>query len=207
MKSVDKKDARGNITDDYYLLKKFNWLLFKTNKSRDKKGLIFDPERVKEYNHHFRAYLNYYDIRLKLKNIHPELQSLINIWDEFVDLYELNTEETITSSLNSLIIEYEDCQIREINSFMKTVYSWRREIINSFRVIKLDHKIDRDTGQVIVSPKKLNNGIMENRNSILKCIKKNANGYSNWHRFRNRCLYVLRKDAVPMMIPIKKKKR
>ena len=42
---------------------------------------------------------------------------------------------------------------------------------------------------------RMNNAIIENRNAIIKCIKKNANGYTNWDRFRNRVLYVLDADA------------
>ena len=43
---------------------------------------------------------------------------------------------------------------------------------------------------------------MENRNSIIKTIKKNSNGYANWERFRNRCLYVLRTSALPLLNPL-----
>ena len=41
----------------------------------------------------------------------------------------------------------------------------------------------------VVSDIKLNNGLMENRNAIIKTIKKPANEYTNLDRFRNRCLY------------------
>ena len=49
----------------------------------------------------------------------------------------------------------------------------------------------------------MNNGIIENRNKVIKCIKHNANGYSNWKRFRNRLMYVLDKDATYRLTPIK----
>ena len=55
--------------------------------------------------------------------------------------------------------------------------------------------------------KKMNNAIIENRNSIIKCIKKNANGYTNWTRFRNRVLYVLDKNSSYSMYPMKKEKK
>ena len=94
-----------------------------------------------------------------------------------------------------------------MKEFAQTLRNWKEEIINSFIVVKHSHKADKDTGQVVVSDIKLNNGLMENRNSILKTIKKNSNGYTNWNRFRNRCLYVLRPDALPSLnplIPVKK---
>ena len=92
--------------------------------------------------------------------------------------------------------------IPEMKEFARTLANWKQEIINSFIIVNHLYKINKDTGQVVVSDQKLNNGIMENRNSILKTIKKNANGYTNWDRFRNRCLYVLRKDALPSLNPL-----
>ena len=56
---------------------------------------------------------------------------------------------------------------------------------------------------VLYKPLKMNNGIIENRNKVIKCIKHNANGYSNWKRFRNRHMYVLDKDATYRLNPIK----
>ena len=54
-----------------------------------------------------------------------------------------------------------------------------------------EYKVEADKGQVVVCNKKVNNAIIENRNKIIKCIKNNANGYTNWSRFRNRVMYVL----------------
>ena len=42
--------------------------------------------------------------------------------------------------------------------------------------------------QVAICNKKVNNAIIENRNKIIKCIKNNANGYTNWLRFHNRLI-------------------
>ncbi len=41
----------------------------------------------------------------------------------------------------------------------------------------------------------------ENRNKIIKCIKNNANGYTNWLRFRNRVMYVLDPNATFSLEP------
>ncbi|MDY6282871.1 MAG: transposase, partial [Erysipelotrichaceae bacterium] len=92
--------------------------------------------------------------------------------------------------------------IPEMKEFSRTLISWREEIINSFIVVKQRHTVDKDTGQVVLSDIKLNNGLTENRNSIIKTIKKAANGYTNWERFRSRCLYVLRKSSNPMLNPV-----
>lgn len=103
--------------------------------------------------------------------------------------------------LKSMIQAFASSEIPEMKEFSRTLISWREEIINSFIVVKRRHTVDKDTGQV-VSDIKLNNGLMENRNSIIKTIKKAANGYTNWDRFRNRCLYVLRRNSYPLLNPV-----
>ncbi len=60
---------------------------------------------------------------------------------------------------------------------------WKQEIIHSFIIIDKEHN------------KKMNNGIIENRNKVIKQLKHNSNGYKNRERFRNRALYVLNEDA------------
>lgn len=64
----------------------------------------------------------------------------------------------------------------------KTLINWSQEIFTSF---------------IYVNGRRLSNGIMESRNATVKKIKNNANGYKNFPRYRNRCLYVMNKDAKP----------
>ena len=65
-------------------------------------------------------------------------------------------------------------------------------------------------GKYRVYDQKMNKALIENRNRIIKCIKNNANGYTNWFRFQNQILYVLCPEATfylePKEIPWKKKK-
>ena len=209
MKSVTKyrPDSKAE-TIEYHLLKKFNWLIFKREDTRLKdKQLLFDPNREKKFNHKLERYLNYYDIRVLIEAIHPDLRATWRLKDDLVDFYDNNSYETAPAALNELIRKFALSGIPEMKEFAQTLRNWKEEIINSFIVVKHSHKADKDTGQVVVSDIKLNNGLMENRNSILKTIKKNSNGYTNWNRFRNRCLYVLRPDALPSLnplIPVKK---
>ena len=67
-----------------------------------------------------------------------------------------------------------------------------------------EYKVEADKGQVVVCNKKVNNAIIENRNKIIKCIKNNANGYTNWPRFRNRVMYVLDPNATFSLEPREK---
>ena len=77
--------------------------------------------------------------------------------------------------------------------FSKTLSNWKVEIINSFCISKADYNVSKDTGEITVEQKRINNALMENRNAIIKLVTKAANGYRNWERFRNRCMLVLEK--------------
>lgn len=192
---------------EYYLLKNFNWFLWKHDDARDSHGeLIFDPNRERKLNKKFNRYLNYYELQEMLIAIDPRLSELWYHKEQLIELYEKNTIDTAPGELKKLIKEFKASEIPEVRAFASTLDNWKTEIINSFTIIFTDYIVDKDTGQVELSERKLNNGLMENRNSILKIIKKNANGYNNWERFRNRCLYVLRKEATASLYPIKKKK-
>ena len=208
MKSVPKYiENTSRQTDEYYLLKKFNWMIYKRNDTRLKdKELLFDPNRKRKMNVKLGRLLNFYEIRELIENIHPDLKAAWNLKDSVVDFYDNNTYETAAEALNELIRKFFHSGIPEMIEFGKTLRSWKEEIINSFITVKKDYSVNKDTGQVVVSDKKLNNALMENRNSIIKTIKKNSNGYTNWDRFRNRCLYVLRPDAVPLLNPVIPKK-
>lgn len=207
MKSLPKYiNGTKSETDEYYLLKKFNWLIFKRSDAKDKDGeLLFDSSREKRMNHKLQRLLNYYDIKLLIEAIHPDLKAAWQLKDDLVDFYDNNTDDTAAEALNTLIHRFFRSGIPEMIEAGKTLRSWQNEIVNSFIVVGNSHKVDKETGLVAVSALKINNGIMENRNSILKTIKKNSNGFTNWDRFRNRCLYVLRKDARPLLNPIKHK--
>ncbi len=77
--------------------------------------------------------------------------------------------------------------------FSYTLANWQTEIINSFYIAKTEYKLSRKTGQITVGYKRLNNALMERLNGTVKLITKAANGYTNWERFRNRCMLVLEK--------------
>lgn len=208
MRSVSKYEKGTHIcTPEYYLLKKFNWLIFKRDDAIDSnKEPLFDPGRKRIMNHKLQRMLNYYDIRNLIEAIHPDLKAAWRLKDEIVDFYDHTSYDSAPEALNDLIRVFCHSGIPEMIRFGRTLRNWDQEIINSFIIVGLRHKIDKETGHVVISDQKLNTNLMENRNSIIKTIKKNANGYSNWPRFRNRCLYVLRPDALPVLNPLPPRK-
>lgn len=193
----DKKSS-----DEYYLLKKFNWILFKNPIEKDKNGIdLFDIERERKYNHHFQSYLNFYDIRRKILDINNDLTTCYRLKLKLVDFYMNATIDTAKEELESLIRECINSQIDEMIAFSNNLIHWKKEIINSFTIVGVEYKVEADKGQVVVCNKKVNNAIIENRNKIIKCIKNNANGYTNWFRFRNRVMYVLDPKATFKLEP------
>lgn len=204
MKSVPKYVHDSKVTtNEYYLLKTFNWMIFKRSDAKNKDGsLLFDPGNTKQFNRKLNRYLNFYDIRTLIENIDPDLRKAWDLKDKLVDFYNDCSYETAPDALNSLIQMFASSSVSEMRNFAKTLRSWKEEIINSFIIVKRRYKTDKDTGEVAVSEVKMNNGLMENRNSIIKTVKKTSNGYTNWNRFRNRNLYVLRKNSAPTLNPI-----
>lgn len=183
-------------SDEYYVMKKFNFLLFKSDIS------LMDPNREKQYNHHFKRYMNYYDISVRLREVHPDILTAWNLKDAFVDFYEKNNFESADEALTKLIIRFEDSGIEEISNFAIVLRKWKKEIVNSFIIVSHSYKIDKDTGIVLSKENRMNNGIIENRNKVIKCIKHNSNGFTNWERFRNRVLYVLDPNATFFLNPL-----
>ena len=53
--------------------------------------------------------------------------------------------------------------------------------------------VSKDTGEITVEQKRINNALSENCNVIIKLVTKAANGYRNWERFRNRRMLIFKK--------------
>ena len=85
MKSVPKKiSGTGQLTDEYYLLKKFNWLIFKRPDSMktyddefgEKQTIpLFNPNLKRKYNKKLNRHVNFYEIKNKIKAIHPDIKT------------------------------------------------------------------------------------------------------------------------------------
>ena len=79
------------------------------------------------------------------------------------------------SLLNNIINSANKSNVDQINAFGNTLSSWRKEIINSFYIF--EEIIDQDG---VVTYRKMNNGIAENKNRTLKLIKNHSHGYRSW---------------------------
>ncbi|TDW07794.1 transposase [Breznakia blatticola] len=199
---IKKQCAYHDRDKQYYLLKKFNWLLMKNDESiieiDNKKWRLLDPNIPKKKNRKLGRYCNYYDIREMILEIDQRLITALNLKYTLDTFYKEATLETAKTKLESLILDMSNSEIPGFVSFSHTLINWKNEIINSFQLIeKVIQVKDKETGKMkhVLTRKRLNNGIIENRNKVIKQIKHNSNGFHNWERFRNRVLYAINDDS------------
>ena len=197
MKRYDKK------SEEYHLLKHFNWLLFKNTDAKDKDGnLLLDPKRPGKLNHKFNKELNFYDLLELIRCIDPELTEAIDLKNKCNDFYKNNTYDTCENALKQLIKDFRAASTEDMRAFGDTLAEWRHEIVNSFIVIGHEYSVDHRDGHVESLKIRIWSAGIERANSDVKTIKKVTMSMGNWERFRNRVLYALRKDAHYRLNPI-----
>ena len=157
---------------NYYLLKKFNFLL-QTNFRNIKKN-------KKQYNHKLDKFLNYHDILNLLINIDDELSTAYFIKENYIDFNDTATLENAEVLLNKQIDIMISKNIPEFNDVYKMLQNWKQEIINSFNLS--------------CDGKRINNSVIEGRNKTIKQIIDNANGVTNFNRLRNRIMYCINNE-------------
>lgn len=164
-------------SDEYYLLKKFSWLL---NIKYD--DIEFD-RRIhihKNISYFFSKDVPVSDILNLLLSFNSELEISYTLKEVFNDINKHCTSETIEASLDKFIEDLIIFNIEEFNSVVSTLKNWKQEIINSFDLF---------------DNRRISNGPVESVNSRIKLIKRNANGYRNFNRFRKRVLYSLNRSS------------
>ena len=179
MRKYDKGHARLQNADIYYyMLKKFHYF-FTKNYDNIYDGKIKIPKlKVKWHKDEIRKFLFSMD---------DDLRYAYELKVKYQEFNLTATYDTCDEEFDYLISQFLDSHIDEFRVFGRLLLRWKTEIKNSF--IRIDGK-------------RLSNGGMENCNSRLKCIIKNANGYKNFDRFRNKCFFSINKQT-----PIKNYKK
>lgn len=187
MNQLRSKDAKS---DEYYLIKHFNWML-----KRDDER-FYDPSLPKKFNRRMNRYLNLFDIYQLLLDIHRLLTEGVNLRDELKSFFENTTSKNAKEEFSKLVKCFSESDEPEFKKFASTLIKWKWSIINYF--INLGDNIN---------VKHISNGLLENRNKIIKEIKYNANGYRNFERFRARIFYSLNKNDDHYLINPDKEKQ
>ncbi len=160
-------DSNKN-SDEYYLLKHKNYLLFKN---------LNDIKTERENNFHYGVVMSESELLDELLKINEELTEAYYLKEDYLafnDLFRLKTREELKIILDNYINDCLLSGISEFNNFANTLSNWKEEILNSF---------------IEYEGKRLSNGRIENKNKYVKKIKDIANGYANFKRFRNRIMY------------------
>lgn len=113
-------------------------------------------------------------------HIDAELEIAHTLKETFNDLNKETTSDTIESYLDSFLNDLRIYNIPEVNNAIYSSTKWKIEIMNSFD---------------IVDGRRISNAPGESVNSSIKLMKRNANGYTNFERFKKRILYSLNKDS------------
>lgn len=101
----------------------------------------------------------------------PTLSSAYFYKEKFLEILDFEDKTYAKKMLKEWVSYTSDCGIPQFENCAKSINNWLPGIMNSF-----------DTG--------ITNGFTEGCNNKIKVLKRNAYGYKNFSRFRNRILHI-----------------
>ena len=125
------------------------------------------------------------DIDDNLKKVYK----LTSKYREFNKAANINNAD---EELEELIDLFYDSGLKQFIDVANTLSTWKPYIINSF--IRIDDALTKpNKKEEKPVPRRLSNGPIEGINAILAIININGKGYTNFYRYKNRCIYVVNK--------------
>lgn len=170
-KKVMNRYARDKKSIEYRLLKQRRKLLFKRYSELE----YVEPR----YDHVMNYHITEREIARIILSIDPELKKAYELKEQYFDFNQV-TEETYTGrqakekELDQLIRNCIESGIIQMVKCGRTLNEWKTEILNSF---------------IWIDGKRVSNGPVEGKNSYIKKILSNANGFVNFERARNKIMY------------------
>jgi len=162
---------------------------------------------LKKFHYFFtKNYDNIYDGEIRVGKIGKWTKDairkyLLDIDDDLAEAYWLKQRyqefnltarfETCGRELDNFIKEFKKSKFASFREFGRLLDHWKEEIKNSF---------------ITIDGRRLSNGAMEGVNSRLKCLIKISNGYTNFGRFRNRCMFSINENTPLKVYPKNNKK-
>ena len=101
----------------------------------------------------------------------PTLSSAHFYKEEFLKILDCKDRDSAKTTMSEWINSTLDCGIPQIQKCANTMINWISGILNSFSL-------------------PITNGFTEGCNNKIKVFKRNAYGYRNFSRFRNRILHI-----------------
>lgn len=176
MKTFNKNDYR------YKIIKKYKRLL-----SKDKRKIDDRQSRWSYLDNEMKAS----DFIELVKSFHIDLSNAYDIKEEFFSSYRKTSFDNASTFIDYFINKMNGSLIPEFIEAANTFKNWKPYIVNSFNKDKYG--------------KRMSNGIIEGTNNCIKAIKRISFGYDNFNHFRNRLMYIINKDELPLQLPRSKK--
>lgn len=163
-----RTSIRKTTKDDdmIYLLTKFKYVFQHST----------DLDNEPKFNKRFNRYMNQRDILTLLCNHFPKLKLAYELKEAYIQFNATSSFDNAKDNLSSIIERFAKSGIDEYVEFTNLLINWYDEIINSFS---------------LSNGKRINNSSIESRNSKIERLIYNANGFTNFKRFRNRIIYCL----------------
>ncbi len=158
-------------SNEYYLLKNFNFLLFDEHIDLDGKG---------RYNKKIGRIINYRGILDMMLNISDDLYKGYNLKVRYSRFSKDIKAEHKSYTLNELIKDFTEANIAEFEEFTTLLKNWKEEILNSFSTY---------------NGKRINNSIAESMNVKVSTLLYITRGIRNHERRRKRILYCINKSG------------
>ena len=171
MKSFEK------TSEEYQLLKRFNWVLIKDSSKIN----LYEPIDLHKY--YYCVGSRYVTPRVLIDQMlswNYDLNAAYSMKEEYAYINRTSNSENADRRIESFIGELILYEVKELKKIAGMLRHWKPEIVNSF---------DRVNGQ------RISNGPIESVNARIDVIKLNGNGYRNFERFKLRVLYSLNENS------------
>lgn len=164
-----------NSSIEYYLLKKWKFLLFSLNINLD---------NIAKYNKKLRRYINYRQLLELMLKIHPDLEKAYHIKNDYI-MFNATCND-VAEALDNIHSFYDRILLSDIEEFIPFITilgNWDIEIANSFTYLH---------------GRRISNGIAESINSKVSTVLFNSKGIRNSNRRKKRIMYVVNHNSVSL---------
>ena len=164
------------VIDKYHWIRQAIWAFENVRKEEQKK---LSPELKKYFKRSKSLLIKRYDSleEEQKQQVNVMLYYSVNISrayfykEQFLKILNNKDNETAKQAMSNWIQNAENCGIPQFDKCAETMQNWYTGIINSFSTT-------------------ITNGFTEGCNNKIKVLKRNAYGYRNFKRFRNRILHI-----------------
>ncbi len=164
------------VVDKYHWIRQAIWAFEKVRKEEQKK---LSPELRKYFKRSKSLLIKRYDSleEEQKQQVNVMLYYSVNISrayfykEQFLKIISHTDTDTAKKAMSEWIENAENCGIPQFEKCAETMRNWYKGIVNSFSTT-------------------ITNGFTEGCNNKIKVLKRNAYGYQNFKRFRNRILHI-----------------